>query len=162
MATSIPADERGRALFLYHPNHNGAKRIDVSSNDPEKREQVKEQIANLKRDGWREDRFAVVMFHKQYGQKVVTNEREVAGLKKTGWHDKPIELGSEEVPLFHEKKGFKIAKNEAEAVGHENAGWQRFPCSGPNVHKDAQAMPSYLHPHCADDHRKAMLQGVES
>lgn len=90
MATTIPADARDKALFLYHPNHDGAKRIDISARDPEAQKKASDEIAALKREGWSEKRYARMMYHKQFGSKVVRDPKEAARMEKLGWGDEPF------------------------------------------------------------------------
>jgi len=88
--TIIPGDARNKALYLYHPSIAGAKRIDISKQDPDAQQKAREEIAALKREGWTEQRFAQVVFHKKLGQKVVTDETQLPVLKKQGWQTEPF------------------------------------------------------------------------
>lgn len=91
--TVIPGDDKENALFLYHPRRPGAHRLTIPK-DPSEREEYERKVADLKRDGWTEKRFAQMMFHRIKGSKVVTDPKEIPGLRKQGWADGPFKDGT--------------------------------------------------------------------
>lgn len=90
--TTIPGDDRDKALFLYHPKVAGAKRLTIPQ-DPSERQDFDAEVAKLRRDGWAEKRFAQMMFHAKLGSRVVTDHAEIPAMKKNGWSESPFKPG---------------------------------------------------------------------
>lgn len=85
--TQIPGDAPGRAKFLYHAKHDGAKRVDLKDKDV-----AEAQIRQLMAEGWTEKRTAVMLYHEQLAKdgKVFRSDADIATAKKNGWQAEPI------------------------------------------------------------------------
>ncbi len=88
--TKHPNDAPDKALFMYR----GSESIRVSVDQLKRsKQEIDEEIAKLRREGWNQKRFAQMVFHAKLGQKVVYSPEELKDAKTKGWQDHPFKPG---------------------------------------------------------------------
>ena len=73
-----------KLIYLYHPKYAEAKRVDIEREDGPALE------AQLSSQGWSRKRFAQLLYHRKYAEKVFRTPEEVTAALKQGWQAKPI------------------------------------------------------------------------
>jgi len=158
-------DDPENGVYLYKNGIPGAKWVSrkkdrefIESHGEGARSETEE--AKLKAQGWSERRFAIMLYHKQLGQKVITDPKLVDGMLKSGWAKEPFKMAANETPMYHAQFGFKMAQSDKEVEKLQAKGWQTAPvvaAPGQIVNADSTHLPVCYHPHEIDDHRQVML-----
>ena len=73
-----------KLIYFYHPKYAEAKRVDMEREDGPALE------AQLSSQGWSRKRFAQLLYHRKYAEKVFRTPEEVTAALKQRWSVKPI------------------------------------------------------------------------
>src|SRR5213078_416064 len=73
-----------KLIYLYHPKYSETKRVDIEREDGPALE------AQLTSQGWSRKRFAQLLYHRKFAEKVFRTPEEVTAALKQGWQATPI------------------------------------------------------------------------
>lgn len=108
MADSIQIpDDGSKYVYLYHPNFPAAKRVPRLNRQ---KSGPSDELQQLQRDGWSDRRYAVVLYHQEFGSTICKTPEETAVFKSEGWQDTPPKTGEHAHP--HELDTYRMVEGK--------------------------------------------------